>query len=99
MKTLDITKVQARLAIYHYDYINNYKLKDRDIHYLENESKSQDRTAKFASNIIKENDNYYYILEIEGDTYRYTIDTETMTVSQVCTINNETVFHCSSRFR
>lgn len=92
METLNITKVQARLAIYHYDYINNYKLKDQDISYLENESKSQSRTAKFVSNIIKEDNNFYYILEIEGDTYRYTIDTETMTVSQVCTINNETVF-------
>ena len=89
---MNITKVQARLTIYYYDYANNYKLKDRDISYLENESKSQMRTGNYASNIIKENDSYYYIIEIEGDTYRYTIDTETMTVSQVCTVNNETVF-------
>lgn len=87
-----ITKIQARLAIYHYDYANNCKLKDRDIYYLENESNCQTRTSKYADNIIKENDSYYYILKIEDDTYRYTIDTETMTVSQVCTINNETVF-------
>lgn len=60
METLNITKVQARLAIYHYDYINNYELKDRDISYLENESKSQSRTAKFDSNKkwIKKQENY-----------------------------------------
>ena len=87
MVTINITKYQARQALNSYHYAND-DLMGKSIAYLEDECKFNSQ----LTNIRKIDDKFHYIRNTKGTTYDFTIDTDTMTLSQVCTINNETVF-------
>ena len=84
MKTLELTKYQARQALNSFKYAND-DLKGKDIEYLEHESKFDES----LSNYKKKDNNFLYIRNSQGSRYEFVIDSNTMTLNPNVKINKQ----------
>lgn len=86
METLQVTKYQARQAIYTYEFAND-ELKNKDLNYLERQAAAYD--ARW-DNITQKDNNFIYVRNLDDIKYEFIIDVDKMCLQDKVKINDET---------